>query len=109
MQNLEGLKDKVRNLNRSNFVPCSFDEMNNGDIVLSWTMTNSQKYLLKPGYEDYNKIKYGVLLEKNIEYPQSSILLEYDLCSDTFEETNFYVDPGTSGGYSLEKYIDKIL
>lgn len=108
MQNLEILKSKVKKLNTQNFVPCCFEDMKNGDIVLSWTITNSQKYLLRKGFEDYNKTKYGILIQKDNNFPQNSIMLEYDSYTGEFIATNLFSDPGSSGEYSLQKYIDVI-
>jgi hypothetical protein len=106
MDNMELLKDKVRNIDEQYFVSQWFRELQVGDIVSSSTMTYSQKYFDREGYEQYNMKKYGILLTKNEEYPQDSILLQYDSDSDSFVETNLYADPGTSGIVELQKYME---
>jgi hypothetical protein len=89
--------------NYSDFEQCSFDEMKVGDIVSSWTMTNSQKYLFKEGFEEYNMEKKGILIKKNNDNPELSEIFQYDSKTDTFKVTNLYRDPGTSGMYGFKR------
>jgi hypothetical protein len=93
----------MNNLDEGKFIPCSFDELKEGDIVRSITMTNSQKYF-KEGYEDYNMIKTGILIKKNTIFPENSILRMY-IEDNQVEEVVLYVDAGTSGYFSLYKYL----
>ena len=86
-----------------NFRDCSFDDLNEGDIVYSWTMTYSQKYLLKEEFKDYNMVKIGILLNKNYNNKELSIILKYDNETKVFTETNLYRDPGTSGSFGFNK------
>lgn len=88
------------------FINVPFNKLKVGDIVISYTYTHSQKYMIFEGYEEYNCMKYGILLTKNKINPEKSILYtivdeeEYD-----FEEQNLYADPGKSGGFILYKCI----
>jgi hypothetical protein len=104
--NLEETKQKIMMLYYKKFVNSNFDELQIGDIVLSSTITYSQKYFLKEGYEDYNMQKYGVLLHKKVNDPENSIILAYDPSTKTFSETYFYKNPGTSGCFYLKKYVE---
>jgi hypothetical protein len=98
------LLHKFANLENDKFKDCSFRGMKIGDIVASWTMTNSQKYIDKPGYEECNMIKYGMLLSKNEQDPSQSQILCYDKDKKRFHQTHFYFDVGTSGSVILMKY-----
>lgn len=104
--NLEDIKQKIMTFDNKKFEKSNFDQLKVGDIVLSSTMTFSQKYFLKEGYEDYNMEKYGVLMEKNENDPENSVILVYDSITETFSEAYFYRNPGTSGCFCLKKYID---
>jgi hypothetical protein len=101
----EDILQKVANIDKTKFIRCSFDDIEVGDIVLSFTGTHSQKYFNRYGYEEYNMEKYGILLEKNFECPGQSIVLAYNENKDMFDRTNLYSDPGSSGWYSLQKYV----
>jgi hypothetical protein len=105
--NLNSYLDELSkfNFNAKTFDYCTFAELNIGDFVRSQTMTNSQKYFNKPGFEQYNMTKYGMILEKDLNNPQNSIILCYNNEDNTFYRTNLYTDPGTSGGFYLCKYI----
>ena len=64
----------------------------------------SEKLKAKEGYEDYNMIKTGILKEKNTIFPENSKLWIYE--NGQFEkEVVLYVDAGTSGYFSLYKYL----
>jgi hypothetical protein len=102
---IEATKKEFAMLDKKKFVDFNFDQLQVGDIVLSFTATNSQKYLIREGYEDYNMEKIGILLEKNEDDPQNSTILAYDRLTKTFSETNFYRNPGTSGIFYLQKYV----
>jgi hypothetical protein len=104
--NLEEKKQKFDSLNKDKFVFCEFENIDDGDIVLSLTMTNSQKYFLKEGCEEYNMKKYGIMLHKNKKDPENSIILAYDPFQKLFFETHFYRNPGTSGAFYLQKYVE---
>jgi hypothetical protein len=105
--NIEYLKKKVKKINPNTLVTCSFADLKQGDIVSSFTMTFSQKYFFKIGYEGYNMFKYGILINKNNEFPEESVLLQYDNNSGDFIETNLYSNPGSSGSYAFAKKIVK--
>jgi hypothetical protein len=99
------LKELVLNNKYKNFEACSFDELQKGDIVKSLTMTYSQKYFFREGCEEYNMVKHGILLHKNLNSPEDSIILQYNPAIDKLVKTNLYRNPGTSGEYSLQKYF----
>ncbi len=88
------------------FKSCLFEDLQEGDIVSSSTMTWSQKYLLKIGFEEYNMTKYGILLKKDLENNEESIILSYDSMTGSFNKTNLYRNPGTSGGCTFEKFVE---
>lgn len=104
MEELEDILQTIATIDKTKFVSCCFENMEVGDIVLSFTGTNSLKYLNCPGYEQYNMEKYGILLEKDLECPGQSMILAYDEKDDAFKRVNLYSDPGSSGWYSLQKY-----
>ncbi len=87
-----------------NFQQTSFNNLINGDIVKTTTMTYSQKYLLYDDYKDYNTTKMGVLIYKNNDDPSNSILYMYNYDTNNFIESKLYSDPGTSGCFFIEKY-----
>lgn len=93
----------VCNAQSSDFEACGFDSLHEGDIVLSMTMTHSQKYVFKEGYEDYNMVKHGILLYKNMDDPEKSVLFRYDSETKSFTMTNLYKNPGSSGSFVLKK------
>lgn len=97
------LLNKTCNVKSSDFEICSFDDLHNGDIIMSTTMTNSQKYICKTGCEEYNMTKYGILFQKNIDDPENSILFRYDKDENTFMFTNLYRNPGSSGSFLLRR------
>ena len=108
MEELEDILQTVATIDKTKFQSCCFNSMKVGDIVLSCTGTHSLiKYLNRPGYEQYNMEKYGILLEKNLECPGQSVILAYDETTDTFKRVNLYSDPGSSGWYSLQKYYEE--
>lgn len=105
--------DKILSNVSKNFIPVSFDELKEGDIVMTSTFTYSQKYLMYAGYEEYNMKKIGVLLTKNNDNPSASNLFmktywddneEEEEEEEEFEQVNLYSDPGSSGGFILYKY-----
>jgi hypothetical protein len=91
-------------LDDTKFVLCSFDELEEGKLVRSMTMTYSQKYFLKEGYEDYNMIKTGILIKKDLRAPYNSMVRIFT--DEGPINTYLYVDPGTSGCYSFYKYVN---
>lgn len=104
----DNLRKKAQNINWNEiydeyFVETKFMDLNEGDIVKSYTMTYSQKYF-KEGYEDYNTTKIGVLIKKDLDLPEFSTLYYHNYYDNSFEETKLYVDPGSSGIYVLYKY-----
>jgi len=105
----ESLKKKAQSINWSEiyddkFIETKFSDLNEGDIVKSYTMTYSQKWF-RDGYEDYNSTKRGILIKKDLDNPECSIIYNYN--NNNFEETRFYADPGSSGIYILYKYKDE--
>lgn len=96
--------DVLKTIDTKNFVRCNIEELAEGDIVGSFTYTHSQKYFDKPGFEEYNMIKYGILHKINDPYGDSIITI-YNSEVDNFEQTRFYSDPGSSGGFFVMKYI----
>ncbi len=95
------------NLSPKYFIQIPFEELKVGDVVKSSTMTYSQKYMLYDGYEEYNMIKIGILLEKNEENPGASKFFQH-IDKDKFVETNLFADPGSSGFVAIYKYIDHL-
>jgi len=68
-----------------------------GDLIRGTTGTYSQKWLVKPGYEDYNDVKTGVVIScGEDEMPR--------IRTDAGEEVSACLDPGTSGWFSVERY-----
>ncbi len=89
------------------FIQISFEELKPGDIVMSFTFTYSQKYMILEGYEEYNSMKYGILLSKDQTNPSNSLMYQtMDNSGFNFVETKLYADPGSSGKYTLYKYIE---
>jgi hypothetical protein len=93
------------NLQQNNLKYSKFDDLAEGDIVESTTMTNSQKYFYRYGYEEYNMTKLGILINKNNKYPEESIILMYNGDAKTYTKANLFRDPGTSGCVSFRKYL----
>lgn len=88
------------------FITISFDNLKEGDIVRVEIGTYSQKYMLDDSYSEYNSIRYGILLEKNMGYPGNSRFYVYNQEAEMYEETYLYANPGTSGWISLGKRIE---
>jgi len=99
------LLNKIKKIEFDKFIDCAYSELQVNDIIASCTNTNSQKYFNRAGYEDYNRIKYGILLVKHPEYPFKSIILEYDEINDSFIETSLCANVGTSGWCSFQRAI----
>ncbi len=99
------LMEKTRVSDPKNFVLCKFEDLEENDIVSSFTITYAQKYLIMEGYEEYNMFKYGILIYKNKEDPEKSILLTYDTNTKEFYTSNLYKNPGTSGSFYLKKCV----
>jgi hypothetical protein len=95
-----------KTLDFDKFQFCGFTELKIGDIVMSQTYTNSQKYLDKFGYEEYNMTKIGIFIEKNNEVLELSNMLKYDQETDSFIRESLFSNPGTSGGYYFKRYVE---
>jgi hypothetical protein len=93
------------NLKHEKFMQVAFEDLKVGDIVKTITTTYSQKYILYEGYEEYNMVKIGIILEKNNENNGQSRLYRYLSEKNNFEETSLYADPGTSGYFIIYKYL----
>jgi hypothetical protein len=89
-----------------NFKSAKFQDLEVGNIVLSTTMTNSQKYLEKNGFEQYNTTKIGILIYANVTNPEKSLIYTFDTKTNKFVRSVFYADPGTSGTVYLKKYYN---
>jgi hypothetical protein len=89
------------------FIYCCFNDLKIGDIVSSITFTNSQKWLSREGYDEYNMEKQGIMMQINT-IPEKSIIKRYDKYKNIFYDDIFYCDPGTSGGVIFKKYIAQI-
>lgn len=74
----------------------SINELKVGDKVTSNVFTNSQKWMI-PGYEEYNMTKTGVIVRLGESFFDTYIK------NDQNKEIVLAVDPGTSGGVSIEK------
>lgn len=92
------------NIDYTKFVRCQFEELVEGTLVRSITMTYSQKYFLRDDCEDYNATKTGILIKKDINSPYNSLIRI--ITDEGTIDTCLYVDPGSSGCYSLYKYLD---
>jgi hypothetical protein len=75
-------------------------EINKGDMIKGITYTNSQKWLLKPGYEDCNATFIGKVISNNHDSIYD-IIIELD----NGEKRPAVRNVGTSG----DSYIYKIL
>jgi hypothetical protein len=91
-------------LNRDNFKCCGMEDINPGDIIMTATFTNSQKYFYKFGCEEYNMTKVGIFISKNDENFEDSMMLRYNIETKTFTFEILFKNPGTSGGFYLKKY-----
>jgi hypothetical protein len=74
----------------------TIDELKVGDRVKSNVFTNSQKWMI-PGYEEYNMTKIGIIVRLGISFFDTYII------DDENKEIVLAVDPGSSGGVSIEK------
>jgi hypothetical protein len=74
----------------------SINELKIGDRVSSNVFTNSQKWMI-PGYEEYNMTKYGVIVRLGKSFFDTYIR------NDEGVEVILAVDPGSSGGVSIDK------
>ncbi len=95
------------NLDFNKFKLCNFEELKIGDLVKTNTMTFSQKYMLREGYEDCNMTKIGILIKKDDLNPSLSTLYCYNFETEEFEVSILYRDVGSSGWITIEKYCDK--
>jgi len=74
----------------------TIDELKVGDRVRSNVFTNSQKWMI-PGYEEYNMTKIGTIIRLGVSFFDTYII------DDEKNEMILAVDPGSSGGVSIEK------
>ena len=74
-------------------------EVKVGDTLIGTTMTYSQKWLIRPGYEEYNRTVTGVVVE--IKGPR----LEDVMIDIGGEIVPLVADPGTSGMYWVQKIV----
>ncbi len=105
---LHNLIEKLKKQQQENFKNCEFKDLKEGDIVMTVTMTYSQKYFLDEQYKEYNMIKKGILLSKDETDNGNSKILQYEIVDGEikFIETNLYSDPKTSGMFIIYKYYD---
>ncbi|ATZ81050.1 hypothetical protein BMW23_1005 [Bodo saltans virus] len=92
-------------LQDENFKLINFNDLQEGNIVMSITMTNSQKYFDRFGYEEYNMTKIGILIKKNYENYGDSTILQYDNYKKCYTKTHFYSDPLSSGNVAIYQYF----
>lgn len=74
----------------------NIEELKVGDRVRSNVFTNSQKWII-PGYEEYNMTKIGTIVRLGESFFDTYII------DDENKEMVLAVDPGSSGGVSIEK------
>jgi hypothetical protein len=74
----------------------TIDELKLGDRVKSNVFTWSQKWMI-PGYEEYNMTKIGTIVRLGESFFDTYII------DDENKEILLAVDPGSSGGVSIEK------
>ena len=74
----------------------TIEELKVGDRVRSNVFTNSQKWII-PGYEQYNMTKIGTIVRLGESFFDTYII------DDENKEMVLAVDPGSSGGVSIEK------
>jgi hypothetical protein len=86
-------KDEMIYKNISNLL-----EIKKGDFIRGINYTHSQKYIDKPGYEQYNSTREGRVISDNHKNFFDIIIMT----SEGEEERAVY-DCGISGGWSLEK------
>uniref|UniRef100_A0A6C0J4X3 Uncharacterized protein n=1 Tax=viral metagenome TaxID=1070528 RepID=A0A6C0J4X3_9ZZZZ len=76
----------------------SLQNINIGDYIQGTTYTYSQKYIMSEGYEEYNTIKKGIVVQC------SKISCEHVLIKkDDGEVVSVCLDPGSSGGWWIER------
>ena len=109
----------MTSLQSSVWIPVrTISELQVGDIVRSSTMTNSQKYIGKPWYEEYNRDIEGIVVEIPTELEtEDNNNYYWDSTTDLiFEDVKIMVNgtmnierlvaiPGTSGSYTIEKKV----
>ncbi len=71
-------------------------DINVGDIVRSTVGTYSQKYLMREGYEEYNRTIEGTVVKKGKTFFDTIIITEDG------DEMFLAADPGTSGYVFIE-------
>lgn len=74
----------------------NIDDITVGDIVRSTVGTYSQKYLIREGYEEYNRTIQGTVVKKGKTFFDTIIITEDG------DELFLAVDPGSSGYYYVE-------
>ena len=74
----------------------SIEQLKVGDNVRSTVYTNSQKYMMWEGYEEYNCTKIGTIVFLGECFFTTKIKKEDG------EVVFLAVDPGSSGGVSIE-------
>ena len=74
----------------------SIEQLKVGDNVRSTVHTNSQKYIMWGGYEEYNCTKIGTIVFLGECFFTTKIKKEDG------EVVSLAVDPGSSGGVSIE-------
>ena len=75
----------------------NINELKVGDKVKSIVFTWSQKWMV-PGYEEYNMTKIGFILKIGTTFYDTYII------DEEHNEKVLAVDPGSSGGVSIDKY-----
>jgi hypothetical protein len=111
---LDELTMKLLNIDLNKFENCTFEQLNEFDIVMSTTCTYSQKYMIDSHLEknslfrELNTTKYGILIKKNNAKHGQSIILHIEIIDGNvvMSETNFYYDPCNSGWVTIKKYVE---
>ncbi len=80
----------------ANMIVENIEQLKVGDSVRSTVFTWSQKYMMWDGYEEYNCSKIGTIVFLGDSFFTTRIKKEDG------EEVFLAVDPGSSGGVSIE-------
>jgi len=101
------------NISHDQFIPCMFNDLQLGTIVMSTTYTYSQKYINEM-YEPYNMTKIGILTNKDVDDPGNSTIIQIKKSDNDGENTvcctatNLYADPRSSGCVMVYYHKDAV-
>ena len=86
-----------------NWESADISEIKPGDLIQGTTMTNSQKYLMREGYEDCNAVKIGFVTSK--KHDEIYDIIIHNFAKNEQDKVVEWV--GTSGFSYVEKMNQK--